>query len=382
MSLLTGLVGFWGLNGNSLDQHGANNGTNNNIAYSAAQIGLGAFSSGASSYIDLGVANPSLNITGDMTIAAWVYLIGGSNAFIVTRCIANGGISSAYEFRIQSTSVQFLIYSSQPIASGGAITPNVWTHVVGTRIGTVLTVYQDGGRVGTATLTGAPTSLPTSNTYIGTRADGNSFLGPASGVTGLNQIGIWNRGLSYEEVRDLWSVQSPGYPLTPVASNIFFTQNGFDAAHCWFEPPFDDVFVGIVPSQPSGWCDEIEFPSRGSVSEAIFAAIGGAAFTPSAGTIATLSDFVPTVGDPIARRGTVQFKAQTSIGGQAIIWSSFTDGNGKSSKELVFDGTGFTDRYIASTVTPQAQPDTYTFILRRTNGWYAPPSITARGSGV
>jgi len=379
MSLLTGLVSFWELNGDALDSHGTNNGTASGVTYGPAWIDNGAFGTGVLGYINAGVGTAGdLNITGDMTVAAWIYSNGGAG-FIVTRCDANGGTLNTYEFRMQGTQLQFLIYSGQPICAGGTLQPFVWTHVVGTRIGTALKVYMDGGLVGSATLTGAPSSLPGHNTLLGTRQDGNSYLGVNNFA--LNQVGIWNVGLTSEEVRDLWSVQAPGYPLTPTAYNPFFTQTGFDAEDCWFDIPFDDIFVGLTDLQPAGWCSELDFPSRGSVTEGIFSAIGGVAFTPDSGTIATLSEFVPAEGSPITRRGTVQFKAETSVGGQAIIWASFTDGNGKSSEELVFDGVDFTDRYIASTVATTA-PDTYLFILRRTNGWYATPSITARGSGV
>ncbi len=263
-SLLDGLVSYWGLEGNSIDSHGSNDGTDTAITYSTAHILDGAFGNGTSSGINVGT-DASLNITGDLTVAAWVYWIGAVTNFIITRCVANGGAQSTYEFRISGSSLQLLTHSGGTV-SGSGLVPGVWQHCCATRSGTTWSVYIDGLRVATATVATAPTSLPAASTLIGTRADGNNFLG--NNGFALDEVGIWNRALSYEEVRNLWSVAA-GYPLVPIQFYPFFASTFFASPPTTVEIPFENVFT-VAIATVAGSCPELDFPSRGSVTEPIF----------------------------------------------------------------------------------------------------------------
>ncbi|MBC8217405.1 MAG: hypothetical protein H8E73_02965, partial [Planctomycetes bacterium] len=69
-----GLVGWWRLDGNTNDSSGNNNrGTlAGNPQWVAGQIGDALNFDGASDHVDCG-SGPSLDITGEITIAAWFY---------------------------------------------------------------------------------------------------------------------------------------------------------------------------------------------------------------------------------------------------------------------------------------------------------------------
>lgn len=267
MSLLTNLVSYWPLDGNSLDVHGANNGTDTAVTYGPAHTLDGASGNGTTSLINVGAAN--LNITGDLTISAWVKVTASNcTGFILTRCVANGGASNTYEFRLSGGTPQFLIYSGQPIASSslGQIPLNVWTFLTAVREGMTQRIYVDGSLVGTATLTLTPTSLPAQATLIGSRDDNNANLGDEG--FSVDEVAIYNRALSSEEVRDLWSTPG-GYPLTPVPFTPFFAEAVLDSPPLTFDIPFVDIFAAQVIAT-AGYCAELDFPSRGSVTEGIF----------------------------------------------------------------------------------------------------------------
>src|SRR5260221_9800184 len=74
MSLLTNIISYWKLDGNSNDATAnANDGTDNGITYSNAngKINQGAGFDGSTSKIDVGTTNLPTGVT-DRTITAWV----------------------------------------------------------------------------------------------------------------------------------------------------------------------------------------------------------------------------------------------------------------------------------------------------------------------
>lgn len=81
-----------------------------------------------------------------------------------------------------------------------------------------------------------------------------------------------------------------------------------------------------------------------------------------------LNNLVPSAGSTRGRFDTISFDAVTT--GKPVIWVTYPDG----SVELAFDGTSFTERYASSQVSGIG---TYSFVLKRTNGWYAQAQITA-----
>lgn len=372
--LADGLMSYWSLDGNSTDLHGTNNGTDTAITYGPAHLNQGAFGNGTSSYINVGAAN--LNLTGDLTVAAWVYV--GTNSsptrFILTRCLANGGASNTYEFRLQGFQLQFLTYSGNGQAAGGTVAANTWTFCCATRSGNDLKVYMDGVLVGTGTQLAAPTSLPAQPTLIGSRADGNTYLG-LDGFA-LDEVGIWNRALSFEEVRDLWSC-SNGYPLDPVPFFPMFTEQMFED-DSFFDIPFDNIFVAEVDfgDLSDVYANELDFPSRGAVSENIFQVRMAEAYGGADVVIPpVISNMSPASGTPIYPTTAISFDITDESGlfTAVIVMASFADGN----YEVIYDSAQFSNRYRTSTFAEITNG--YQFVCRRNGGWPSAPTFKIVG---
>ncbi|MDX2221127.1 MAG: LamG-like jellyroll fold domain-containing protein [Rhodospirillaceae bacterium] len=139
---------------------------------------------------------------------------GGSFSQVVLEANADSTLVSVSNGRMA-----FGVYSG---AYGGVVThaggvDGDWHLWVGTRIGTLHELYQDGVSVGTATATALAIGEANSNFGIGIRPDfANDYIAN-------NQIGFvvaWNRGLSPGEVREFtrnpWALI--GWPDTQVGS--------------------------------------------------------------------------------------------------------------------------------------------------------------------
>lgn len=212
MSLLTGLVSYYSLDGNSLDAHGVSNGTDTAITYVAGKLSSAAGGVGAGK---IDISGTDLNLTGDMSISAWIYRSSGGNwHFIVSRGVGGGGVLSTYEFRVSSSSTLDFLIAGLGV-SAGFVPVGAWTHVVGTRTGTYsLSIYINAVPTGTSGIGTVPSDLPLQTTIIGARDDG--FAG-GLGVAGfaVDEVGIWNRALSPAEVTELYNAGvGIAYPLT------------------------------------------------------------------------------------------------------------------------------------------------------------------------
>jgi len=151
-----------------------------------------------------------LDITGDITIAAWVNFFqgglgyDGSEKAIVTKTVYNGAFNNPYDFRTSIATNPNLAFvranaSDHECAySDLNISLNTWHHVAVREENGVANFYVDG--VLTGMWWGEPplTSPPTGNDYsllIGARYDGLFFNGL------IDDVRIYNRALSSAEIR-------------------------------------------------------------------------------------------------------------------------------------------------------------------------------------
>lgn len=211
-TLLTGLVSFLNLNGNSTDQGGTNNGTDTAITYGAitGSLGAAATGNGSTSKIDLGTAN--LNLTGAMSIAIRVNPTAGPSGFtfLVCRLTGGGGGSNTYEFRLNSLKIEFGTAGSTH-QSTATLVAGTWYDLLVTRdASNVVKIYIDGVLDSSGTVSAA-TSLPSKSTLIGTRDDGFTHFDST-----FEAIGIWSRDLTIAEAVELDnSGTGIYYPFTP-----------------------------------------------------------------------------------------------------------------------------------------------------------------------
>jgi hypothetical protein len=193
------------------DSAGGHDGTVYGATWVAGKIG-GALSFNGSSYISV-PSCAALNITGDITIDAWVNFARGGNdsdmsqQSIVTKCFGNGAYNNPYDFRTSANVAPVLELirangsTHEQSYSGDTYVPlNSWHNVAVVEQGTAAYFYIDG--ILTGTVWGVPplTSPPTGNNYamlIGARYDGLYFDGL------MDDVRIYNRALTSTEINDI-----------------------------------------------------------------------------------------------------------------------------------------------------------------------------------
>jgi hypothetical protein len=209
----TGLVGYWPFNGNANDISGNNNnGTNNGATLTSDRFGNvnSAYNfDGINDFIQLQC--PTLN--NSITISLWAYDEGGypNNNSINPRYISaescNGGFALINNVYDTPTGLFFSrnrgVFSTA-LFSNVSPSYNIQQHIVFTYDGSIGKYYLNGNLVSTVNNIGA-ISL-TSNLYFG--KGGCSSLGQmVDAFKGkLDDIGIWDRALSQEEITNLYNV--------------------------------------------------------------------------------------------------------------------------------------------------------------------------------
>jgi hypothetical protein len=265
------LVGYWPLDGNGLDASGnENNGTINGTVEPAPDRfdnpeGAMSFAGGGGDNINVG--DPEvLQLTGAMTITAWVYLDSTSpvhprrNGRILAKMGPGGGgrsWSTGIEQNVEGVPLPGTIQVS---SNGGdvvglhdddSLPVDEWVHFAGVYTpGTSLQVYLNGDL--NATLTAdIPASQFSDNgqsVLIGNR--------PACGDCGwygsLDEVRIYDEALTQEEIQEIMDFTPSPAELGDV--NLDGEVNGLDV----------DPFVGLVTS--GGFQTEADMNEDGAVN--------------------------------------------------------------------------------------------------------------------
>ncbi len=236
-----GLVGWWPFNGNAIDESvNTNDGTVNGATLTTDRFGNAnsAYSfDGTSNFIEIPDSPPlRLNNT-DFTISFWVDVNtfgNGSNAtaFLFKRgsgsnngwiIDANSGDSYSLEYQVSSG-------TNPNVSSNTIISTNVWHNlIVRYSLATQnIAFYYDG------VLDGSPSSiLPTPNSSCSSvlRFGYDTYPPNPYWLNGnLDDIGIWNRALTQQEITDLYNacsvtsiVSQPTNQTLASGSNAVFT---------------------------------------------------------------------------------------------------------------------------------------------------------------
>jgi len=190
-----------------------NNGTvHDGVAYGAdGKINTSLSYDGAGDYVSV-VNDPTLKITGPITLAAWVNFdsLGATSDWkgLVAKWnhTAQGGSGWGYGlFKASGTNQIAFITAS---AAGGGYADaqaddppalNTWYHVVGTYDGSIMRLYINGEL---QTATGTQSSIYDNDepVTIGTFETNNNFW--LNGT--IDEVAIWNRSLSGNEVLDIY----------------------------------------------------------------------------------------------------------------------------------------------------------------------------------
>jgi hypothetical protein len=211
---MTDNEGLYHFDGNANDTSGNNrNGTVSGATQVAGRMGSHAYSfDGSNDFINMG-ANFAF-ATSDFTFALWMKVPSSSQSnYVKVFSSATGSTGQGFIFEQNLNVVGRYRFQtgngSSWQANGTYITlpTDTWSHVVLTRVGTVLKGYVNGAHVYTDNV---PTTIVgMGDFYIGRFITGGYWAGE------IDEFAVWSRALSAAEVADIYSKQ------TQVASTSF-----------------------------------------------------------------------------------------------------------------------------------------------------------------
>lgn len=230
MALTTNLVSYWKL-GDVNDSVGSNNLTNNNTTtFTSGLIGNAATFVKASSQ-SLSITNAAqsgLNITGALTLNAWVKINGNPATQDAVFDKGNRLSFADEQYRLQVDTTGVLRgyigdgASEWVPISTGTVTNNIWRMVTLVFIpSTSVKLYIDGSEDGSITAS-VPATLNTTthSFYLGANdnvGDSAMFMGGQ-----IDEAGIWSRALSTSEITSLYNGGAGfQYPFTPTSGWVF-----------------------------------------------------------------------------------------------------------------------------------------------------------------
>lgn len=170
----------------------------------------------------LSTSNPLLNWSGDLTIACWVNLANVSLQQVFVGAYQATTPFSGYGFEFFATNrvIRYWDGGAWRSSSTNALQfANIWKHIGVTVINTAVTFYVNGAAFGTS-------ASSARTTYAGPYALGATAGGATNNLNGyIDDIGIWNRGLTNGEMAQLYASSQAGYPdaINRVSPVTWFT---------------------------------------------------------------------------------------------------------------------------------------------------------------
>jgi galactitol-specific phosphotransferase system IIB component len=331
------LVGEWHFDENTgataFDSSGkGNDGTISGATWTTGKIGSALeYGGDADHYVEV-PDSPSLDITNQITIEAWIYPTGNTEIWPTVIDKYNYGIYLGEPWEGQPKAYIWIMDSSGGWHDVGTYAPvlplNTWTHVVGTFDGQSLKIYYNGELQETSNFTA---TIGTNDFPLRIGSSDPAVWGgwefPFMGK--IDEVRIYSYALSSDEVMDRYTGRGPTTSLiSAVASDASGGGVGIQAGD-QVVITFDGETDGAVIDASN--IDTVLALSSGHTWLDGSGGIGGAVWstnTYSNDTLTiTLSDTegVPTVtvGDTITLNGTIRDSSGTSIYGSIDITGSF-----------------------------------------------------------
>lgn len=221
-----GLVGWWPGDGNADDIVDGNHGTMiNGAKFASGKVGQAFSFNGISTYVKVN-SSPSLDLTGDFTIDAWVRPNDGygspqniyNHIDIVGRWGPAGIGKAAYLLAVNPIGKVYVMthdgYNPTSVLTSNTKIPvNIWSHVTGVRENTKLNIYING----VLDVNYLDNSVAPQKSYLSltigqeneecdgcNNPGGNNFDGL------IDEVEIYNRALSQNEVFAIFNAGSAG----------------------------------------------------------------------------------------------------------------------------------------------------------------------------
>jgi len=209
-TLKTGLLSFFPFEGNANDVHDSHNGTVNG----ATQVvgtrynKLAYTFNGSSYYITLGTHADFEAV--NIALSAWAYptattaskkIVAKRNDTTIQWALQVNATNPRWEFTIKIAGSVYTVTDTVNFVASN------WYHLVGTYDGAYVRLYVNGLEVGTpVAITGSISSSATMPVLFGARCANGATTPGADYFSGtIDEPGIWSRGLTEDEVRDMYS---------------------------------------------------------------------------------------------------------------------------------------------------------------------------------
>ena len=219
-NLLKGLINYWKFDGDAIDSVGSNDGTVNGATLTTGKIGQGYAFDGVNDYISYSTSNTLL--TDDQTVSLWFnrsatqtggrYLLGSKTTG-----------DTRYYIWIDGDRIKVTI-GADTVDTGVDVTNSTWYNIIVTKTSSNFIVYVNGVNEGNSSY-----SLSTlSSTFsIGRGEQDGSGFGSSYFNGIIDEVIVWNRALSADEVSQLHTVQDTGesYGQHPFRNDIRITSD-------------------------------------------------------------------------------------------------------------------------------------------------------------
>lgn len=206
-----GLVGYWPFNGNANDESGnGNNGTVNGTTLTADRFGNAnkSYSFGPNKYIEV-LNNPSINLSNSFSISIWI------KALPSTTVIRKGyqyGIDLGISNSTANTNGLYPHCYNPTLLTNSILDSSNWFHIVATNSNNIQKIYINGILTNTSSVSTTYQLYP-NNLTIGSWYLNETYNGL------LDDIGLWNRALTQQEITNLYNSVSSNECLTMVINS-------------------------------------------------------------------------------------------------------------------------------------------------------------------
>jgi hypothetical protein len=243
----SGLVSWWPGNGNANDAVDGNNGTFATNTYAPGKVSQAFSFDGVDDLVAV-PDNPTLDITGDVTVHVWAkrtQFSGTNYANIVLKgATMMGGVDapSAYFINFGPGNVLRAGFETaigaNYVLSGPTITDTEFHHYAYTRSGTLNKLYMDGVEVAGdtfAAVPGATTGIPL---MFGSGMKNGSYSEFFQGL--VDEVQIYNRALNATEIQTIYNSGSLGVCPIP---NISVSPDPYDFGNKTIGTPTTQTFT-------------------------------------------------------------------------------------------------------------------------------------------
>jgi hypothetical protein len=231
------LVSYWKLDessGNATDSHSSNTLTNANVTYDAGKIGNGALFNSTTDRFSSTSSDFAFERSDTVSFSFWIKWTGQADKVLLSRQKGDGDPWQGYNIQSTATGTKLRIEFINSISGGNYFlidttnavftSTGVWYHVVVTYSGNSntsgITIYINGSSVA---LSGGTNAL--SGSIVGSYEFnlGNRYLSSFNIDAMLDEVGIWSRVLTSNEVTLLYnSGVGLAYPFNQGGFLAFF----------------------------------------------------------------------------------------------------------------------------------------------------------------